>query len=114
MSGSIRKRHDARAGRPSHLPAVAAGPALADGDGLGSPRLADCAEGRGCDRDVSGHVAVLCLGLCDGVVSGLCDWFGDCGSARGHAGCGASEGHGMRGGRLDEADVVDQDCGGFL
>jgi hypothetical protein len=99
---------------PSRLPAVAARSALADRDNLGSPRLAHCAKGRGGHRNVSGHVSVLGLRLCDSGVSRLGDWSGDCGNARGHTSFSGSERHGTCTGGLDEADVVNQDCGWFL
>jgi hypothetical protein len=104
VSGLIRRG-------PSHLPAVAAGPALADRDSLGSPRLAHCAERRSRHRDVSGHVAVLRLRLCDGGVSRLGCWFGDGGNARGHTSLGGSERFGVRDGGLVDPDIVKQASG---
>jgi hypothetical protein len=92
--------------RRPHLPAVAAGRAAADRDDVRSPRLAHCAEGRGCYWDVGGDVAVLGVRLCDGDVFCLCDGFGDGGNARGDANFGGSEGRGMRDCGLFDADVV--------
>ena len=98
--------------RRTHLPAVAAGRAAADRDDVRSPRLAHCAEGRGCYWDVGGDVAVLGVRLCDGDVFCLCDGFGDGGNARGDANFGGSEGRGMRDCGLFDADVVNQASGG--
>ena len=95
----------------SRLPTVAARSALADGDSLGSPRLAHCAKGRGDHRNVSGHVSVLGLCLCDGDVFCLGGWSGDRGNARGHTSLGDSDCRSMRDGALLDSDVVNQASG---
>ena len=97
--------------RQPHLPTVAAWRATADRDRVGGPWLAHCAEGRGSHGYVSGHMAVLGLGLGDSGVFGLGGRLCDRVNARGHASLGDSDRCRVFDGGLRDPDVVNQASG---
>lgn len=95
-----------------YLRAVATGRAAADGDCVGSPRLADCAKRGSCHRHVGSDMTVLRLRLCDSRVFCLRGGFGDCANAGGHPSFGDGNGRSVFDGGLRDPDVVDQASGG--